>query len=204
MTTRYSTRAVFIILFAAIIGAGCFISIPLPGGVPITVQNMAAILAALVLGGTDGFIACALFLLAGLLGLPVFSGGRGGAAVLMGPTGGFLIGYAAGALATGLIAGRPTGMMPKQTASDGNGGKAAGAYGKKREAVRLFAASIAGFAIILMCGTARFMWMTGRSLWETLLVCVVPFLPGDAAKIILASLAAIKLRNTTRHAYSAA
>ena len=65
--------------------------------VPIVLQNMMPILASGLLGGFYGTASTALFLIAGLLGLPVFSGGRGGIAHLLGPTGGFLIGYLAAA-----------------------------------------------------------------------------------------------------------
>lgn len=178
--SQYGVRSIFIVLFAAIISAGCFISIPLPGGVPITLQNMLAILAAITLGGIDGFLSVLLFLAAGLIGMPVFSGGRGGVAVIMGPTGGFLAGYALGALAAGLIAGRP-GIGPQRA---------------KHNLTRLIAAATIGLLLIFAAGTLRFMLMTGRSLKTTLTVCVLPFLPGDAIKIVLCVLAAAKLRRT--------
>lgn len=174
-----TTRPIFIVLFAAVISAGCFISIPLPGGVPITLQNVLVIIAALTLGGIDGFLATLLFLAAGLIGLPVFSGGRGGIAVIMGPTGGFLLGYAAGALVAGIIAGRPN---MAQT--------------MRRQMLRLAAGAVLGLAVILAVGTVRFMCMTGRSLVESLFVCVVPFLPGDAIKVVLGVIVSAKLRGT--------
>lgn len=169
----------FIVLFAAVISAGCFISIPLPGGVPITLQNILVIIAALTMGGIDGFLAALLFLGAGLIGMPVFSGGRGGIAIAMGPTGGFLLGYAAGALVAGLIARKPD-----------------TAHNSKGQIARLALGSVAGLSVILLCGTLRFMCMTGRSLVETLFVCVVPFLPGDAIKVVLGVLVSAKLRST--------
>lgn len=191
---KNTARPIFIVLFAALISSGCFISIPLPGGVPITLQNMAAILSALVLGGLGGFISVILFLFAGLIGLPVFSGGRGGIAVIIGPTGGFLIGYAFGALAAGLIAGK----------ANVDGGKRQGKKGAMLATVRLLAASCTGFIIILLFGTVRFMLMTGRPLIETLFICVLPFLPGDIIKIILAALAAGRVRNMIVTSYAAA
>lgn len=181
--SQYAVRSIFVVLFAAIISVGCFISIPLPGGVPVTLQNMLAILAAMTLGGVDGFLASALFLAAGLIGLPVFSGGRGGIAVITGPTGGFLVGYALGALVAGFIAGRPSAGRMVQSA--------------RAQVLRLAIASLAGFAVILICGTLRFMFMTGKSLQTTLAVCVVPFLLGDVIKAVLCVFAAAKLRRTT-------
>ena len=73
----------------------------------IVLQNILCILCAVLLGGVWGGAPTALFLLAGLIGLPVYSGGSGGIAVWLGPTGGFLPGYLLGAIAAGFIAGRP-------------------------------------------------------------------------------------------------
>jgi len=93
-------KSVFTALFAAIICAGSVIAIPI-GPVPITLQNAFAIMAGLLLGPLQGAGAVGLFLLAGALGLPVFSGGKGGLAIITGPTGGYLAGYFIGALVAG-------------------------------------------------------------------------------------------------------
>ena len=70
------------------------ISLPLPfSPVPISLGTLAVYLAAVILGGRLGTVSCALYLLLGLAGLPVFSGYAGGAAKLFGPTGGYLTGY---------------------------------------------------------------------------------------------------------------
>ena len=66
-------RSTFTVLFAALICLGCFISIPI-GPVPITIQNMFAILAACILGGLNGAGAVGIFIVLGTIGLPVFSG----------------------------------------------------------------------------------------------------------------------------------
>ena len=95
---KLSIMLIFVPLFAALIAVSGFIVFPLPGTpVPIVLQNMMPILASGLLGGLYGTASTALFLITGLLGLPVFSGGRGGLAHLLGPTGGFLIGYLAAA-----------------------------------------------------------------------------------------------------------
>ena len=81
-------------LFAALIAAGTFISIPLPfSPVPIVLQNLFTVLAGLILGPALGAAAVALYLAAGIIGAPVFAGATGGIVRLIGPTGGFLIGY---------------------------------------------------------------------------------------------------------------
>ncbi len=95
---------VFTALFAALTAACGFISIPLPGTpIPIVLQNMMVVLSGMILGPVLGTASTVLFILAGVLGLPVFSGGTGGIAKIMGPTGGFIIGYAIASLVSGLI-----------------------------------------------------------------------------------------------------
>ncbi len=94
--------------FAALMCVSCFVSVPLSLGVPIGVQNMLAVAAGAVLGGIHGAGAVGVFLLAGALGLPVFSGCRGGLSVVSGPTGGYLWGYFLGSLVSGLLLGIPS------------------------------------------------------------------------------------------------
>ena len=90
-------------LFAAFTSAGCFIQIPLAGGIPIVIQDMMAMLSGLILGPIYGTLSVFIFLVLGSIGLPVFSGKGGFDKILNGPTGGFLIGYMIAALAGGLI-----------------------------------------------------------------------------------------------------
>lgn len=175
-----NTRFVFIVLFAAIICAGCFIAVPIgPGGIPIVMQNMFAVLAALTLGGFGGFFSALLFVAAGALGLPVFSGGAGGIAHLLGPTGGFLAGYILAALVSGCIAGKPRA-----------GEKAFGI----KNIVKLSLASLAGFTLIYVPGILRFMQLTHRSFSASIAACLIPFIPGDLIKLVLSVPLAAKLR----------
>ena len=97
-------RAILVALFAAFVCAGCFIQIPLAGGVPIVIQDMMAMLSGLILGPIYGTLSVFIFLVLGSFGLPVFSGKGGFDKILNGPTGGFLVGYMIAALAGGLIA----------------------------------------------------------------------------------------------------
>lgn len=102
-STLIGKRAILVALFAAFICAGCFIQIPLAGGVPIVIQDMMAMLSGLILGPLYGSLSVLIFLIAGSLGLPVFSGKGGFDKIINGPTGGFLIGYFFAALIAGLI-----------------------------------------------------------------------------------------------------
>lgn len=185
--SKYGLKATFIALFAAIICVGCFIKIPL-GVIPIVLQNVLCILCAVLLGGIWGGAPTALFLLAGLIGLPVYSGGSGGIAVWLGPTGGFLPGYLIGAIAASFIAGRPSLEEKKITF---------------KTALRVSLAIIAGMVILYIPGVIRFSYWASAAgkvpaektaLAYTMGACVIPYIPGDLLKTALAIPLALKLR----------
>ena len=94
-----------IAIFAAIIAVLTLPGeIPLAIGVPISFQTLGVMLAGVILGAYRGTIAAALYVILGLIGLPILSGHASGFAVLAGPTAGFLVGFIPGALVVGLIA----------------------------------------------------------------------------------------------------
>lgn len=96
----------YVAVFAALIAA-LALTPPIPIGalgVPITLQTLGVALAGLCLGAWRGAAAVGLYLLVGLAGLPVFSGGRAGVAVLVGPTGGYLVAFLLSAFVVGLVA----------------------------------------------------------------------------------------------------
>lgn len=172
--------SIFTALFAAIIAAGAFIAIPAgPSMVPIVLQNMLAVLAGCLLGGLNGGLATLLFLFAGALGLPVFSGGRGGLAHFLSPTGGFLIGYVIAAFTAGFIAGRPT-LSKKEP--------------KNYTIIRICIATIVGFVLLYIPGIAWFMYSRKATFGATMAACVIPFIPGACIKMILTAILSLKLR----------
>lgn len=173
---KASRRIVFTALFAALIAVCGFISIPIPGTpIPIVLQNMLVVLTGLMLGPVWGVAATVLFLVSGALGLPVFSGGTGGIARLMGPTGGFLYGYALATLVSGLIAQRPK-------------------YGTKTPVWRLVLATVLGFVVMYIPGVLHFLRVMDKPISQTMTLCVIPYIPGDAVKIVVAVLLSTKLR----------
>lgn len=91
-----------VVLWAALIALGGWLSIPLPG-LPLSLQTFFVILAGLLEGPKIGASAAGLYLLAGFLGLPVFTGGLGGPAILFRPSAGFALAFPLGAAAAGLI-----------------------------------------------------------------------------------------------------
>ena len=90
-----------IALFAALMSVGAFIKIPI-GLVPISLTSFFVILSALILGPYRATLSVFIYLIAGIAGLPVFSGGSG-PVVFAGPTGGFLIGYIPAVFVSGII-----------------------------------------------------------------------------------------------------
>jgi len=173
---RWLMRIALTALFAALTAAGAFIAIPV-GPVPIVLQNLFALLSGLVLGPVLGSAAVGLYLLAGLLGFPVFSGGGGGIARFAGPTGGYLVGYLLAALTAGLIAGRPGANT-----------------NAKAFQIRIILAVVAGFLVIYVPGLIWLKTRLNLDLIKTLLTGLVPFIIGDALKGIAAVLIAPRLR----------
>lgn len=90
MTTQSMVR---IAVFTAVLSVLSVLQIPMPSGVPVTLQTFAVALCGYVLGAWAGVGSVALYVAAGAVGIPVFAGMKGGIAVLVGPTGGFLFGF---------------------------------------------------------------------------------------------------------------
>jgi biotin transport system substrate-specific component len=91
--------------FSLVIALGAQVAIPLPfTPVPVTLQTLAVLLAGCLLGGVRGSLAVIAYLGEGFAGLPVFSGGTAGIGHLLGPTGGYLVGFIPAACMAGLFA----------------------------------------------------------------------------------------------------
>ncbi len=92
--SREKTRSmVFIALFSALIAVFSQLVIPTPTGIPVTLQTFIVALSGYYLGSVKGMASVLVYIAAGAVGIPVFSGFRGGIAVLLGPTGGFILGF---------------------------------------------------------------------------------------------------------------
>jgi biotin transport system substrate-specific component len=93
--------------FSLIVALSAQVAIPLPfTPVPVTLQTLAVLLAGCLLGSRRGSLAVLACIGEGAAGLPVFSGGRAGVAHLLGPTGGYLVGFLAAAYVVGFLAER--------------------------------------------------------------------------------------------------
>jgi biotin transport system substrate-specific component len=142
------------------------VAIPVPGSpVPITGQTFAVLLTGMLLGPSRAFLAQALYLAEGALGLPVFAGAAAGAAKLFGPTGGYLFAFPFAAALTGALARR----------------------GWDRRFGTTVLAMLLGSAVVFALGLA---WLSRYLAPEQLLAAGLwPYLPGDLAKATLAALA---------------
>ena len=165
---------VLIGVMAALICIAGPMSIPF-GPIPLSLATFAVYLAGAVLGAKRGALAVLVYLLIGLVGVPVFSGFSAGVQKLAGVTGGYLVGYLPCAFITGL------------------GLRAAG-DDRKRSMWMLPVFMVVGTVVLYAVGTAWFMIQTKNTLAASLGMCVLPFLPGDAIKIVAATLIACPVR----------
>ena len=139
------------------------IRIPLPfTPVPITGQTFAVLLLPVMLGGWRGPVAVALYLAQGFLGLPFFAGGSAGVAALAGPSGGYLVGFLLAAVVIALLAGRGAGRA------------------------RIALAMAAGNLVIYLCGVPWLARFVDGGVVAALTAGMIPFLPGDAVKLLAA------------------
>ena len=161
-STASLRMTVYASLMAALTAAGAYLAIPI-GPVPIVLQNLFIFLSGLLLGPGWGTASVGIYLLAGILGLPVFAGGVGGIGRFAGPTGGYLLGFLPAVCIIGFI-------------SDVS----------KTNVVRDLLAMICGSLIIYACGLSWLKILTGMTLGKALAVGMYPFLPGDALKIAAA------------------
>ncbi|RCV47952.1 biotin transporter BioY [Marinitenerispora sediminis] len=139
------------------------------GPVPITLQGLAVMLAPSLLGAKRGTLAVVTFLVLTAAGLPLLPGGRGGIAPFLGPTGGYMLGWIAGALVIGLLTDR---MLPKYRFWPG-----------------LACNVLGGIAVVYLVGVPWSAVVLGDGMLATVVGAFL-FLPGDLAKAVVAALVA--------------
>ncbi len=154
-----------ILLFAMLMALGAFVRIPLPWTpVPMTLQTFFVLLSGAALGGLGGGAAQFVYLGIGLAGVPLFAGALGGMDVLRAATAGYLVAFP---LAAGVV-----GMMVKERGTS---------------IARLLAAMIIANLIILTLGTLHLALFLNYNLSHAFQLGFLPFLGGDAAKLIAAA-----------------
>jgi biotin transport system substrate-specific component len=157
-------------LMAALMAVGSYIHVPI-GPVPIVLTNLFVLLSGLLLGSRWGIASAGLYLLVGAIGMPVFYGGKGGLAHLLGPTGGYLFGFALSAWITGFISERFRYSMTG----------------------RVIAVLLGSF-IIYVLGVPWLKMITKMPWPKAWMVGMIPFLPGDALKAVVAIVLARAVR----------
>ncbi len=157
-------------LMAALTAVGAYIHVPI-GPVPIVLSTLFVLLSGLLLGSRWGLASMGLYLLVGVIGLPVFAGGKGGFAHLLGPTGGYLLGYVLAAGFTGFISERSRGLF-----------------------IFDILAVLVGSLVIYSLGVSWLKIVTQMSWVKTFLVGMIPFLIGDIIKASVALILARALR----------
>jgi len=162
-------------LFAALTAVGAFISIPLYP-VPLTLQTLFTLLAGMTLGSILGATSQAIYVLLGIIGLPVFAGFKAGIGILFGPTGGFLLGF--------IISSYIIGKMIELK--------------KEKNIFYYFLVGLSGTIIIYLIGVTQLSLVTGMGIKRAVVVGMFPFLPGDILKIIAASFIANKVKLVTQ------
>ena len=166
---------VLIAVSAALITICSWISITI-GPVPFTLQTMAIFAVLMTIGGARGSVAVIIYLLLGLVGVPVFAGFKGGPASFLGPTGGFLVGFAVASLVWILLEKL---LRDKMSSS-----------AVKRILYGVINAVICE-VVMYTIGVIWFMVVYGQQtgpvgLGATLTMCVVPFIIPDIVKIAVA------------------
>lgn len=164
-------KLVWTALMAAAISLGAYLVIPV-GPVPISMQPLFVFLAGMVLGTRYGLAAVGLYILAGIAGLPVFSGGGAGIGHILGPTGGYLLGFAISPVMTGRI-----------RDEDGS--------------IRWLSGLFWGLMAMLCVYTIGAFWlkMSLDLSWEkTFAIGIIPFVAWDELKVIIAILVARHLK----------
>ncbi len=166
-TTYTKKSTAYLLSFCALMTAVTCILAPLSipiGPVPLSLTNFVIYLSLYLLGWKLATVSYLIYLLIGLIGLPVFSGFTGGIGKLLGPTGGYIIGFIPMAILAGI------------------------AVEKYKNRFVQFLALVLGTIICYTLGTAWFCIEAQSHLSAALGLCVFPFIPGDLCKIILAML----------------
>jgi len=171
-------RAVMIALMAVIITLCSWLTIPYV--VPFTMQTFAVFCAVMILGGRLGTASIGLYILLGIVGVPVFSGFSGGVGHIVGPTGGYIVGF----LFTGLIY-----MLGEPVIT-------------KKPRLRIVFL-IAGLLACYLVGTVWFVIVLGArgtqyGFFAALATCVVPYVLPDTAKMLLAMYVSSQVKKLLR------
>lgn len=176
MKTEKNTTRMLVLsgMFAAVLGVLSQIQIPMPSGVPVTLQTFAVALTGYVLGWKFGLVSSAAWILLGAVGVPVFSQFSGGVGVLVGATGGFIWGF------------------PIMAAFC--------EYGYAKKPVIFAGASLAGLAVCHLMGVLQFSAVMDMKFGQAFLLASLPYLVKDVLSLVGAYAVARAVRSGLRAA----
>lgn len=157
-------------MMAAVISAVSPFAVPI-GPISLSLCTLLLYMTPYILGWQRGALATLVFILLGMVGMPVFTGFQGGIGKVLGPTGGYIAGYIPLVIITGLA----IRFFP-------------------RNRVFQFLGMIAATAVLYTLGTAWFCVQSQSDLQRALGLCVLPFIPGDLIKMVIAMAAGPELR----------
>ena len=192
MTKNQPSRAklttlamVQIALCTALICVAAQLAIPLPIGVPFTLQVLMVMLTALILKPLYSVISLLLYVLLGVIGLPVFTGAKSGIGTILSPTGGFIIGFVLAAFLVSLL----KNVLAKK-------------LGRKLTVARyILVTVIVGIPVMYIPGIALYMAYTGADLLSAAVTLTSVFILLDIAKCVLASIIAVPLNKALAKLY---
>ncbi len=158
-------------LFAALIAVLGLVSIPLPiSPVPVTGQSLGIMLAGSILTPRQAGFSVLTFLLIGAVGVPVFAGLTGGIGILVGPRGGYLLGFLVGAIVVALL------------------------KGTNNTTWRLGIANlVGGILVVYLLGVLWLNFVTGMGLEKAFMVGALPYIPGDLFKVFVATVIGVAI-----------
>ena len=174
-------KTILAALFAALTAVGAFISINM-GISTITLQFLFTAFSAVILGAKYGALSQAVYVVLGLIGIPIFAGGFGGFQYVLRPTFGFLAGLIPAAVVIGVIA------------------------SKKADFLNIFVACLAGLGVLYAIGVPYMAVICNAylkydmTLWDILMKGMIIYLPGDVLKIIICAAVSPKLIDVLKKA----
>lgn len=178
---KYTARDIAkLSLLTALLSISSYIIIPLPFSLAsITAQTIIINLIAFILKPKESFLVILIYLLLGLIGIPVFAGGASGPAALFGPTGGYFLGFLISATLISYLKGNSFKMIKC-----------------------LVLSILVGMPIIYFCGAVYMHILTGMTLGATISSAILPFIPLDILKCFLAAVLAKALNKAIVYSYS--
>lgn len=170
--TNLSLRDMMLVsMFTAILAVLAYVAVPLPfSPVPVTGQTFGIMLAGLLLGKKRGVMSVVLMLLLGAVGVPVFSGGRAGLSILVGPTGGYLFSWILSVIVIDALKSKIQGFKGTVIAS-----------------------LTGGVVVVYAIGVPWLAVSTGMTFGAAFAAGALPFLPGDLFKVAVAALTAARM-----------